>query len=687
MIVEFAKDNGKSIFSLKGYAGTGKTTLIKMMLPELMALGKSINLMAPTGRAAKVLYDKTGHEASTIHRRIYSFDNMQAVRYDDNGNLTRTNHVKDMENVRSKGHDDLQFWYAISELPYGTDPSSTIFIIDESSMISSVQVRGESIHFGTDILMDDLLTYAKLHLGGKIIFVGDPAQLPPVGDNKSVAFDETYFTERSLGVSSYELTEVLRQDGESVILKDAMMVRDLLKSSFRNNLCFESREGEVEKMEPEQVVDSYCEDMPVPEIGESVIICYSNSLVKDYNDAVRRRYFPGCNHVKPGDILQVVRNNLNTYLYNGDFVRVLDVSDNIETQSAAVWTDASGKRERETISINFRDALLKAEDGREIACKIVDNLLNEGAASLTHLQSVALYINFRMRHPNLLNNEEAYKDALMQDPYFNALQVKYGYAITGHKSQGGEWKTAYVDYTGRTGLNDDSLRWIYTATTRARRMLYGVNMPNVTPISKMRFSGITKYGKPAKEAFSFADVQGVDLLPEGVTAAQKQKCMCVKELLDERGFLLKSIKTFQYDDKYSIETPSGSVVIDCYYNGAGMYTHYVPNVILPENDELMAIMENESGMRYLFDYKPSVNSFNILYNKMLSVCDDLKIQITNIVEHLQQYYICYYLKTSGRFSQIQFYFKGNRAISQALPSSDLGDEDDKLVELIKSLED
>ena len=207
---------------------------------------------------------------------------MQAVRHDESGELIETNHTKNKE-LRSKGSDDLQFWFDIIKLEPGDDPSKNIYIIDESSMISSMPSNSETLHFGTDILINDLLTYAQLNLGGKIIFVGDPAQLPPVGDNKSVALDESYFKNKSFGVASFELTEVLRQSGDSSILKNAMMIRDLLKSDCRNKLAFERKQGEVEDILSEQVIESFYENSPNPQIGESIILCYTNSLAKEYN--------------------------------------------------------------------------------------------------------------------------------------------------------------------------------------------------------------------------------------------------------------------------------------------------------------------------------------------------------------------------------------------------------------------
>lgn len=689
-ILDFVKDDSLSVFILKGYAGTGKTTLIKSLLPNIKNMGKDVLLMAPTGRAAKVLRDKTKYATSTIHHSIYSFDKMQVARYDENGELIPTNHTENDHNVKCKGIDNIQFYFSVK--PHGNDdnPAERVIIVDESSMISSCLVKNETLHFGTGILLDDLLTFAQLHLGGKIIFVGDPAQLPPVGDNHSAALDEKYFKDKDLSVASYEITDVLRQGEESFILKNAMKIRDLLSEKHRNQLCFERRDGEVVDMEPEQVIDSFYECNPTPNIGDSVIICYTNFLAKEYNDALRRRYFPNSRHIAAGDILQIVRNNINNKLgieyFNGDFVKVLEVSERVETQSAPVWKDESGTRKRCTISLDFRDAVLLSEDGNQTKCKIVDTLLNSREANITPLQSVAMYINFRMRHPQLKQNEEAFSEALREDPFFNAVQVKYGYAITGHKSQGGEWETAYVDYSGRTGLNDDSLKWAYTATTRAGKILYGVNMPNVTPMSALTFNPIVQLARASNEAFSYAETNGVEYLPDNAQAFQKQKCIIVKEQLDKAGFILVSIQSCQFDDKYTIEVPSGSVVINCYYNSSGMYTRYIPEMKLPENEMLMAIFNNDNGMRYAFDYKPSNSVFNILYVKIKSLCDDLDVAITNIVEHIPQYNICYYLKTSGRFSMVQFFFNKNYAITYARPSSDLGANDEKLNQLIQSLQ-
>ena len=681
------------VFVLKGYAGTGKTTLVKALLPLINQFGKRAQLMAPTGRAAKVLSEKAGCPASTIHRAIYSYEKMLVVRHDDEGNVILTNLLNQNAEAggKSSDADDLQFWFSLRKLEPGEDPSKRVIIVDESSMVGSHPTPGEMLHFGTDILIDDLITYAHLEMGGKVIFVGDPAQLPPVGDNRSVALDESYFIGRGIKVESFTLTDIIRQGEDSIILKNAMLVRDLINGGERTSLEFERKQGEVMDITPEEAVEKFCELQPQPSIGESVIVAYSNAMVREYNDAIRRRYFPGCDDVVPNDILQVVKNNVNPdlriELYNGDLVRVLNVSSIVESQSAPVWIGKGSERKQIKVTVHFRDAELMTDSGEIVKCKIIDDLLHNNDRALGYVETIALYINLRMRHPGLKPNEEAFKETIKNDPYFNAVQVKFGYAITGHKSQGGEWKTVFVDYSGRLGLNDDSLRWNYTATTRAQNALYGINMPNFKPLDKLSFSTITKCSKMEKEALAFAPIGDVQWLKPTATIAQKYKCLSAKESLEANGYMLASVDEMPYRDRYSIITPNGSqLIVDCIYNGSGMYTSYEPKSITPVSEKIVQLLKSDEAVEYKIEYKPSTNALAALYSNVTSICDDLNIKITNIVEHTPQFHVAYYLKTSGHFSHIKFFFKGTGVISRAMPFSDLGTEDVLLQKLIEKLQ-
>ena len=694
---EFINDPDTTVFILRGYAGTGKTTMIQSIIHAVEPMRPHCKLMAPTGRAAKMLKERTGHNASTIHRAIYDLDKIEATDLDENGvPVGSPIQVDEVRRTEAKEIDRLHICFKIRTLDNEHAPDKCLCIVDEASMISSIKSCEEMLHFGTDVLLDDLMTYLQPLKGGKVLFIGDPAQLPPVGDNKSAALCEQYFIDRGIKVCSAELTEVVRQAGESTILKNAMMIRDILNSKVRNSIEFEKGLDTVD-INATGVAETYCNLVSSPCIGESVVICFSNSMVKDYNDAIRELYFPGATDIVAGDILQIVKNNVGVHdgldLFNGDFVKVIAASNTTETLSAPVWADLGKGRERVHVSVTFRDVTLQLEDGTQVNCKIIDDLLNNRERGLNQLQILSLYINFKMRfnesvkHLNLTasTKEDMYYKALKRDPYYNAVQAKYGYAITAHKSQGGEWKSVFVDYTGRTGLNDDSLRWCYTATTRAIDTLYGINFPSATPLAKLVINPILKYSKPAKEAFSFGIQPNDSLLPESATPAQKAKLYCVKGNLSNRRVMIERIDLLQFVDRYHLQTPDGEVVVDCQYNGTGMYTNYRSQGQNPFLEEILKCFRDESGMEFRTDYIPKANQMAVLFSTMLSICDDLDITITNIVEHSGQFYVAYYLKTSARFSQILFYFKNNGFITHAMPSSELGANDVKMTELIKKL--
>ena len=694
---EFINDPDTTVFILRGYAGTGKTTMIQSIIHEVEPMRPHCKLMAPTGRAAKMLKERTGHNASTIHRAIYDLDKIEATDLDENGvPVGSPIQVDEVRRTEAKEIDRLHICFKIRTLDNEHAPDKCLCIVDEASMISSIKSCEEMLHFGTDVLLDDLMTYLQPLKGGKVLFIGDPAQLPPVGDNKSAALCEQYFIDRGIKVCSAELTEVVRQAGESTILKNAMMIRDILNSKVRNSIEFEKGLDTVD-INATGVAETYCNLVSSPCIGESVVICFSNSMVKDYNDAIRELYFPGATDIVAGDILQIVKNNVGVHdgidLFNGDFVKVIAASNTTETLSAPVWADLGKGREKVHVSVTFRDVTLQLEDGTQVNCKIIDDLLNNRARGLNQLQILSLYINFKMRfnesvkHLDLTasTKEDMYYKALKRDPYYNAVQAKYGYAITAHKSQGGEWKSVFVDYTGRTGLNDDSLRWCYTATTRAIDTLYGINFPSATPLSKLVINPILKYSKPAKEAFSFVIQPNDSLLPDSATPAQKAKLYCVKGNLSNHRVMIERIDLLQFVDRYHLQTPDGEVVVDCQYNGTGMYTNYRSQGQNPFLEEILECFRDESRMEFCTDYIPKANQMAVLFSTMLSICDDLDITITNIVEHSGQFYVAYYLKTSARFSQILFYFKNNGFITHAIPSSELGANDVKMTELIKKL--
>jgi hypothetical protein len=655
-------DSDVSVFILKGYAGTGKTTMIRTIIEEIKNREKKPILMAPTGRAARVLESKNSWEANTIHRCIYELDTIET----------------------KEGSDDIRFIFPLKNKE--DEANDHICIVDESSMIGTREVQNELFEFGTGSLLNDLLTYVAPNRGGKIIFVGDPMQLPPVGDNVSNALDEKYFESIGLKAMVSELTDVVRQGAGSAILSNAMKVRALIESQQKNNLVFDRQENEVIDMEgykmPEHLLSLY----PKPEIGQSVIITFSNRQARDYNYAVRELLYPNQKQIVVGDILQVVSNNYKLNVMNGDFVKIVAINGETEYQSAPVYINIGGQRMQHKITLSFRNVRIRLDNELEISCKIIENMLDDADPNLTFSQIQALYINFCMRYPQLKRGSQLFKEYLKADPYFNALRVKYGYAITGHKSQGGEWNTVFVDYTGRTGLNTDCLRWTYTVTTRASHTLYGYNMPNVTPMSKLQVAPIIKASKPRDEYLSFTDVPETPFHSKDAPNFLKAKYWVVLDELKKENCIIKNVESKNYCEWYYIEDASGFIhTVQCTYNKAGLFTRYQAGDTSEGILRILSLVQTNMTMLCSFRYVPSNELLRELYNYVESICSELDVKITNIVEHLSNYNVYYYLQGSGKYSCIQFYITKDGFISYAQPYSDLGSDDPILKEVIERL--
>ncbi len=655
-------DNDFPVFILKGYAGTGKTTMISHIIEEVAKREKEPILMAPTGRAARVLSIKTRREANTIHRCIYELDTIET----------------------KEDSDDIRYIFPLKDAEDTT--KDRICIVDESSMIWTREDHNELFEFGSGSLLNDLLAYVAPHRGGKVIFIGDPMQLPPVGDNVSNALDQQFFNDNNMKVMVAELTDVVRQNEGSAILDNAMKIRTLLESVHRNNLVFDRKENEVIDIEgynmPRQLLSLY----PKPETGQSVIITFSNRQARDYNYVVREILYPGEKQIVIGDILQVVSNNYGLEVMNGDFIKIADVVGDTEHQSAPVYVTVGRERIRQNITLAFRNVRIMLDDGKEKTCKIIESMLDDADGNLTFTQIQALYINFCMRHPSLKRNSQQFKELLKADPYYNALRVKYGYAITGHKSQGGEWHTVFVDYTGRTGLSNDNLRWTYTVTTRASHVLYGCNMPNVTPMSKLRVAPIIKTAKPREEYLSFSDVPETPYHPSGAPNYLKAKYWAVSDELKNAGCVVKGVESKQYCEWYHVEdNQKQSHLVQCFYNKAGLFTRYMVGDNLDGIVQILSLIQVNLTPLCSFRYTPSSEVLGTLYNNVESICSDLDVKITNIVEHLPNYCVYYYLQGTGSYSCIQFFITKDGFISYAQPFSDVGLDDDILKRVVERL--
>ncbi|MBR4325382.1 MAG: AAA family ATPase [Bacteroidales bacterium] len=666
-IKSFLSNNDADIFILKGYAGTGKTTLIKFIVQYLKSCEKFYEIFAPTGRAAKILRDKIG-TGSTIHKGIYS-GKLKCIETDN-------------PDVSKKS---FKFYFPIRQ----EIKSSIVTIVDESSMISDVETHNEFFTFGSGKLLSDLLSYKKNCEIRKIIFIGDPAQLPPVTDNHSKALDELYFQELGYKTDSFELTEVIRQNIESKILIESVKIRDLLLKSKKERTSFvlSSDDNEIITLKESEIAHKYIETFPTPEIGNGVIISYSNRQCASSNRAVRELIFPNCSDIQINDILLVTSNCYETFgvdLFNGDMVKVVAVGAIDTHQNIPVTID----KEKKHITLTFRNItiIVQTDKGYEtFDCKILEDFLKSDEKDLSAWEIRALYIDFRMRiGNNFKEGSEEFSKELKKDPYFNALKVKFGYAITCHKSQGGEWDTVFVDYSGRSGVSDDALRWCYTATTRAKKQLYAANAPHITIMSKLTFAEITKISKAPKDFWQNNNAITTPYHKQDAPLGAKLKCLGVIEKLKETSIKISNVQSFNYLDKYDFITDDGEKFhIDAYYDGSGIFK-LLPELNDGSNKDLIIKIFNTACFVPGINYQPSSEMTEELWQRISSAAIETGVKIVNVIEELDRYFINYHFITDARFATIQFFIQSGR-LSTAMPRSELGNGDPKFVQLINCL--
>ncbi len=475
-------DGDERAFILQGYAGSGKTTLIKGLVAYLQAVSRRYQLMAPTGRAAKVIHQKTGHGATTIHKGIYSLENLREIKEE--------NH-------------EIGFLYEY-QIRNNPDIHNAVLIIDEASMVSDVENQGEFFRFGSGYLLQDLITYARIQDAGttsKIIFVGDPAQLPPIGMNFSPALDPVYLSEHyQIGAETVGMKEIKRQDNKPGILQAANKLRQCLTAGYFND--FDLRANGIDLFNPsyQEYYDIYktCQEA-------KIIICHQNKTAQEINRAIRNDRFQTedpC--IQPGDTVIIGGNNYLLGIMNGEFA-VVTTAEPVTISREIRYLGKGGQHQSVRLTWRYVELAFPDEQGQQknISGYMLENYLY-GDTKLKPEEQQALYIDFKNRHPELRPRTEEFKEAIMRDAFFHCILLKYGYAVTCHKAQGGEWGAAFVfwdrgvkdgfdfytashDRRGKT--NAEFYRWAYTAVTRAARFLYCINPPHFTSFSGMTFVG------------------------------------------------------------------------------------------------------------------------------------------------------------------------------------------------------
>lgn len=430
----FLFDTSKDgLFLLKGYAGTGKTTVISTFVNTLKFAGKKAVLLAPTGRAAKVISVYSKRPAFTIHKKIYF--------------------PKKQSNA------------SVSFVLQPNKHTNTIFIVDEASMISDVGQYQNSLE--TTSLLDDLISYVYSGNNCKLLFVGDTAQLPPVKLNISPALDSNILTHQYFKeVKEIELDEVMRQHEDSGILWNATLLRSLIGEDG-NSFQFHLKFPDIVRLEDgydieDAIVNAYNSNG----VEDTALIVRSNKRANDYNQQIRMQIRGQENTISAGDYIMVVKNNYfwleetsqAGFIANGDICEVLRISST-----------------KEIYGFSFAEVTLRMIDYPTMipfeTVLLLDTLISE-SPSLTFEESNKLYHAVK---EDYADEPSKYKQllAIKKNPYFNALQIKFSYAITCHKSQGGQWKTVFVEQPYLPeGVSKEYYRWLYTAITRAQEKLY-----------------------------------------------------------------------------------------------------------------------------------------------------------------------------------------------------------------------
>ena len=432
----------RSVFILCGYAGTGKTTLVAALVKTLEQLQRRTVLLAPTGRAAKVFSAYSGKSAYTVHKWIYRQRSIL-----DSATFT-------LDFNKSRG---------------------TLFIVDEASMISNAGTQG----FGSGALLDDLVEFVYSGEGCSLLLLGDTAQLPPVGDVLSPALSPDTLRSMFLNVTSVELTQVMRQARDSGILTNATMLRSLVAEGVSGLLPKVAFAGfaDIRRVMGDELIETIERCYAEAGMDETIVLCRSNKRANIYNEGIRRRILWREEELVRGDLLMVVKNNYYwceelgrtdkalrekmDFIANGDVAEVVRVG-RIEQMYGFRFAE---------VTLSFVDY----EDCELDVRVMLDTLISE-SPSLTREENERLFSAVWEDYSEIKSRRKR-MEQLRRNPFYNALQVKYAYAVTCHKAQGGQWSRVFVDqgFLSSESLTPDYYRWLYTAFTRASDRLYLVN--------------------------------------------------------------------------------------------------------------------------------------------------------------------------------------------------------------------
>lgn len=676
-------------FILKGYAGSGKTTLLKGLVSYLLSLGKTIMLMAPTGRAAKVINQKTGFMACTIHKGIYSFETLHEIKTGDD-------------------NQDVTFLYQY-KLRNNKDMYDSILLVDEASMVSDALSQGEFFRFGSGYLLQDLIQFGRIQDNtalSKIVFIGDPAQLPPVMMNFSPALDSNYLREvYGISVSEADMKEVKRQESNQGILLAATKIRQCITSGFFNAFNVSDNNSDIFVPLYHDFLKEYKSQK-----DPKIILSHTNKVALDLNKTIREDKYGSDLAIQVADTVIIGGNNYRYGIMNGEFAVVSEVCQNVESREISFY--AKGKNTR-TVKLTWRKVSLVIPDENDLP-RIVNGMMLEnylyGDNYLKPDEQRALYIDFKMRYPKLKKGTEEFKEALTSDPYFNCILLKFGYAVTCHKAQGGEWDNVFVfwdkgiseDFNfyesehNRSGkTNADFYRWAYTAITRASDRLFCINPPRFSCFSEMSFSDFkvqealnALQGKDVRpEEVRFSDVLpelqkfGLGNAPASIQDHYIQRLSATRK----QAIIIDHWQRVGYEIRYVFRRESYTAAFMYWVNGQNIFKHNFQKInSLTNSDQLfetlVQIFENaqpvyvnrENGDAnhelsdldiVIFEAKPFLRD---LFNEILKQLDES--ETIKSISHLE-FKERYTFQKYGRNCVIDFEYNGEGTFQRVLPLS------------------
>ena len=467
--------NPHAVMMLRGSAGTGKTSLSGAIVRTMKAIGQKVMLLAPTGRAAKVFSLSSGSPAFTIHRRIY----------------------------REKAFSGVDGQFNLNDNLY----KDTLFMVDEASMISNLGLGGTT--FGSGCLLDDLVHFVYQGHNDRLMLIGDKAQLPPIGEEESPALHAAMLEGYGLSVYECDLNEVLRQSEQSGILYNATMIRQMITHDDITQLPKIHFSGfqDIQLMPGAELIEALADSYHHVGLDDTIVVTRSNKRANIFNQGIRNMVLDRDEELSQGDILMIVKNNYYWMEEERKKIKESEVKSNVaetanhkvqsskfQVQSKEVQSKelpaflANGDRAkvlrvRRRIDLyGFRFATLLLQfpdyDNYELEATVLLDTLTSEAPALTHEQQEQLFRQIEEDYQDIPLKADRMK-AIRQDRFFNALQVKFAYAVTCHKAQGGQWAHVYVDqgYMTDDMLTPDYIHWLYTAFTRATEKLYLVNWP------------------------------------------------------------------------------------------------------------------------------------------------------------------------------------------------------------------